>query len=189
MNARLLVPALLAASALHGDTVLMRDGTRFEGTFVSGSARSVTIVDESGSRRQFDLRNVREVTFGSAATTDEAGQVRSRTETAVDRQTELLTRLRDDLTFAMQAGSLSARQRDLLQNAREAIATAVTDSGAGRKVDARSVRLALDNIRYVASTDVIRAADRRALIDGINELRHHNSEFGRPGTPARAVAR
>ena len=189
MMNKLLVAALcLGGLAVHADTVTMRDGSRHSGVFLSGSSGSITLIDQDGDRRQFDRSQVVEIAFGNAASTA-TEQERSRTTAPVNRQSELLSRLRDDLTFAMQQSSLAARQRDILQDARDTLSAAIDDTEAGRTVNARSVRLALDNIRYVASSTGFRAADRRTLLDAINELRHHSSEFGRPTTPTRTRRR
>jgi hypothetical protein len=58
--------ACLASTAL-GDTVVMRDGTRVSGTFLKGSTRSITVLDDNNQQRTLDIRDVRSIEFSPAA--------------------------------------------------------------------------------------------------------------------------
>ena len=178
MNTTLLKLALiLAPVVLTADTVTLRDGTRHHGTFVSGTSRTVTLVDENGSRRNFELREVQEVAFGTASTPQAAASAnRTRTESVSD-QIRLLEKIQEDLTIAMEQSKLSYRQRDMLQDSRDVIGTAISNHQDNRTVDTRAVRTALDNIRYVANANVLRESDRRALLASVDELRRLNVDY------------
>jgi hypothetical protein len=60
--------SLGAFSLTWGDTLLLKDGTRHTGTFISGTSTTITFRDEGGVRRRFALTNVDSVGFGSAST-------------------------------------------------------------------------------------------------------------------------
>jgi hypothetical protein len=66
LSATALFIACLASTTL-GDTVVMRDGTRISGTFLKGSTRSITLLDDSNQQRTLDIRDVRSVEFSPAA--------------------------------------------------------------------------------------------------------------------------
>jgi len=63
----LLVVTLSIAMSAMGDIITLKDGTRYEGTFVSGSSRSgvITIKDRRGNVRSFAIQNVQALDFGS----------------------------------------------------------------------------------------------------------------------------
>jgi hypothetical protein len=68
---KLLLAVIAAAGvfAAWGDTLILKNGTRHTGAFVSGSSTSVVFRDEKGTRRSFPLETVDRIEFGSAATT------------------------------------------------------------------------------------------------------------------------
>ena len=173
MRSALFICLVVLAPFGCADTVVLKDGTRHTGTFVRGTARTVTMVDDAGTSRSFDLRKVEELSFGSA-TTDVSS--RSRMDES-SQSARVLERLRENVSIAMTQTSLAVRHRDTLQDARDVLSAAIDDYHNNRTVDARGVRMALDNIRYLANSTVLRAADRRALLADITEIRRLHPEF------------
>ena len=57
--------ALVAAAAGWGDTIILKNGNSFRGTFVSGSQEELTFDLENGRRRRFRIHNVETVLFGN----------------------------------------------------------------------------------------------------------------------------
>jgi len=45
--------------------ILLKNGTSFNGTFISGNARSVIFQDPSGTRRRFNLTEIESIHFGA----------------------------------------------------------------------------------------------------------------------------
>jgi hypothetical protein len=173
MRSALFICLVVLAPFGCADTVVLKDGTRHDGTFVRGTARTVTLVDDAGTSRTFDLRKIEELLFGSTST---EVSTRSRSDEA-GQSARLLERLRENVTIAMTHTSLSVRHRDTLQDARDVLSAAIDDYHNSRTVDARGVRMALDNIRYLANSTVLRAADRRALLNDITEVRRLHPKF------------
>ena len=66
VSAAALFIACLSSTAL-GDTVIMRDGTRVSGTFLKGSTRSITVLDDNNEQHTLDIRDVRSVEFSPSA--------------------------------------------------------------------------------------------------------------------------
>jgi len=62
---RIMFLAGAAAFLLHADTLTMRDGQTFRGTFLGGTAREVRM-DLNGDIRTFELGRVQSITFSSA---------------------------------------------------------------------------------------------------------------------------
>jgi hypothetical protein len=64
----LLIATLPIALSTFGDTVTLRDGTRYDGTFVTGSSRSgITFRDRKGTSHHFATKRVQSLEFGSPA--------------------------------------------------------------------------------------------------------------------------
>ena len=176
----LLVPLVLSAAQL-----VLRDGTVINGTFVSGSPRSIVFEDSRGIRRTFNLFQVREINFRPEGSADRS----------MDPSYEGRTLYRDDNNYGevwtvLPVGTeLSVRTLDSINenNAFEGrtfnatITQDVTDGYGGlvipRGSDAtlivRSVRdggyvLDLDSVRvngrrYAVETSDIRAGNRSGL--------------------------
>lgn len=158
-----LVAAFLFPVLALADTVVLRDGTRHEGTFVNASSRRITMVDENNRRRVFETRDVAELRFGSATTSAAAADMPA-----------ALNRLREDVAALTDNNTLSALQRDTLTQAREVLRVAALDWQRDREFDVlgrRDLRDALADIRQVANSAGIRSADRQRVLDSIDALR------------------
>lgn len=57
------VAALLPIASFADQTVLLRDGSRFSGTLVRADENTVTIRDNNGERRNFDVRQIQSIDF------------------------------------------------------------------------------------------------------------------------------
>jgi hypothetical protein len=167
---------LVAAGALSADTLILRDGARINGTLLSADARTVSFVDARGERRSYNVTNVEEITFGAA---DSSG-TRARTEMPATTPigSDEFSRLYDDVTRVMERSNLSARQREMLDDARAVIRRTANDVRDNRQVDSRNVRLALNNVRYVMNATTINAQDRRLILDDLDRIRNQYPEYG-----------
>lgn len=58
---------LQLTTAAWPDTLILRDGRRYDGTFVNGSSREVTFQDETGARRRYSTSDVHSVEFQPSA--------------------------------------------------------------------------------------------------------------------------
>jgi hypothetical protein len=178
---------LVAAGALSADTLILRDGSRISGTMLSADERTVSFVDARGDRRSYSVTNVDEIEFGAA----DGSSTRSRTEMSATTSggVDHFTRLHEDLGRVMERSNLSARQRDMLDDARNVLGRAANDLQDNRQVEPRDIRLALNNIRYVMSSTTVNGQDRRLILDNIDRIRDQYPEFGttgsQPGTRSR----
>lgn len=176
-----ILSALLAFGALSADTLVLRDGSRINGTMLSANERTMSFVDADGRRRDHSITTVQEVMFGDT----EFGTSRTRTEGSMPTATtvDLIQRLTDNIDRSMERATLSARQHDMLEDARNVLGRAGSDMRENLSLsNRREVQTALDNVRYVMNSTAIRAADRRAVLADITELRAKYPEFA--GTPA-----
>jgi acyl carrier protein len=164
---------LFGFGALSADTLTLRDGTRIDGTLLRATERTITFVDSRGDRRDYNLANIEELAFG------ETDSSRSRTEPGLDStgSVDLIYRLNEDIGTALDRSTLSDKQKELLEAARMVLNTAAEDLRDNRKPNAREVRRALDNARYVMNGSGVRAQDRRAVLDDIQQLRNQHSEL------------
>jgi hypothetical protein len=63
----LLMLVLPIAVTAFGDTVILRNGTRYQGATITQSSRSsVAFTDQNGKNRSFAMKNVRSLQFGSS---------------------------------------------------------------------------------------------------------------------------
>ena len=63
----LLMLVLPIAVSAFGDTVILRNGTRYQGATITQSSRtSVAFTDQNGKNRSFAMKNVRSLQFGSS---------------------------------------------------------------------------------------------------------------------------
>jgi hypothetical protein len=172
---------LVVAGALSADTLILRDGSRINGTMLSADERTVSFVDARGDRRNYNVTNVDEIEFGAAGS---SSSMRSRTEmpAATPMGWDHFTRLHDDVSRVMERSNLSARQREMLEEARTVLSRTANDLRDNRQVDRRDVRLALNNVRYVMNATTINAQDRRLILDDIDRIREQYPEFGTAGS-------
>ena len=175
-----IVSMLVAAGALSADTLILRDGSRIDGTMLSADGRTVSFVDARGDRRSYNVTNVEEIEFGAPSTSS----MRSRTEMPATTPMggDHFTRLHDDVSRVMERSNLSAQQRDMLDQARTVLTRTASDLRDNRQVDRRDVRLALNNIRYVMNATTINSQDRRLILDDIDRIRDQYPEFGGTGS-------
>jgi hypothetical protein len=165
---RLSVTACLALLPLVAlaDTLVLRNGTRHEGTFVSGTSRRITFVDESGRQRAFDVTQVQELSFGSGADDNMARNTVADLGTNVDK-------LRRDLREAMGKVTLESEDRRMLDRVSETLRAAAVDrrDGSVDYVDRREVRDALRDLQAFMDRGVFRDRDRDVITADIEQIR------------------
>jgi hypothetical protein len=181
---KILIPSLLALCPMlaMGDTLIMRDGTRYTGTFISGTSRQIVFADDStGRQRRLDMRNVQELAFGD--TDSGAYNDRNSNNNSNDRyrsgngntseydRMNVLSKLREDMSAAANNANLTRTQRRSLEDSQAVLQNAMDDRQAGRTVNVRAVRLALDNIRTLFSSNAFSQQDREIVMDDLERLR------------------
>ncbi|HET8550465.1 MAG TPA: hypothetical protein VFL57_20785 [Bryobacteraceae bacterium] len=173
-----LVPVLASA-----DTLVLRNGNRFDGTFVSGSSRRITFVDETGRQRVFDMTEVQELSFGPATGAGTANTV-AELGTAVSK-------LRRDLREAMDKVTLEAEDRRMLERVSETLRVAAIDrrDGSIDYVDRRDVGDAIRDLEAFLDRGIFRDRDRDVImadIQHIRELRRATRPDNTYGTRSRS---
>lgn len=187
MSKLLLTALILIPSFTFADTVIMRDGSQHTGTFLQGTSRVVTIVDSAGARRTFNVRDIQQVSFGDQVYSNNSnaygspntngnyapnvnGNYDSAGNYTVD-SISLVSRLRQDMSNAMNNANLTDAQYQRLQDASETLRLAAENRTYAFDVNARNVRLALDNIAAGFNTNSFNANDRQTVLDDIRQLR------------------
>ncbi len=184
--------ALLFPLLLQADTLTLKNGTRFRGTFNTGNSVQISFTEYNGSRQNIDLQDVLELRFGNDRAGDLAGPAPvppgygriDQTSPDVYRDSvgrnvppqqlassvmvEDLERLQGDLQGAMDNNNLSDDQRQSLEDSRATLRAAAQQSRNGRPVDQRNVRLALDSIRNASSR--MQRQDRDVLNEDIRRI-------------------
>jgi hypothetical protein len=182
---------LLAFGALSADTLVLRDGSRINGTMLSANSRTMSFVEANGRRRDYSITNVQEIQFGD--TESSGAGTRGRTEQPAmptGSTVDLVEQLTDDIGGVMESASLSPRQRSMLEDARNVLSRAGHDMRENLSLsNRREVQMALDNVRYVMSSTTIRAADRRTVLQDITELRAKYPEFAGSASGSRSRER
>jgi hypothetical protein len=161
--------AVVCPLVLNADTLVMKDGSRYTGTFISGNSRNITFRTDNGTRRTYNIANVQELAFGDSligSTNDPA----PRQYTDMERA-EMLNRLRADVQTAINNGNLTARERRSADDALATLRDAAENRRDGYSVDSREVRLAMDNLRTLLDSNSIRPEDRDRLREDLNQLR------------------
>ena len=172
---RALAWAILMPIGLLADTLILRDGTRHNGTFVSGTARIVTFVDDHGSRRNFEMRNVQEIQFGTGTTPTD---VTTGSQTDDDRR-QLLRKIREDARLSMDNVTLGDYQRGKLEGDLGVLDRAISETREGESVSVRELRTALEGIRLASSA--FREQDRTKVRESISELRRLRNDYNPTG--------
>jgi hypothetical protein len=150
---------LFASVALAcADTLTLKNGSRIEGTMLSANDRTISFVENDGSRHDYEIDKIREIRFGRSPS-------------------DPIGRLNDRISETMEHTTFSARQRQMLDDARAVLIKAGDDLRANRKANGRDVRKALDNVRYVMNSSAVRLQDRRAVLDDIAEVREQHKDF------------
>jgi hypothetical protein len=183
MYIRLSVLGLLA-STLLADTLIMRDGTRLDGTYLGGTSRQVNFLERnSNSRRTIDVRDVREVMFGTNTTSmgGESGWgTNSGSNTTANAGSwdrfESLRRLHDSVLNVMNTTRLNANHRQLLNNAVTVMRTTLDSGSTDDRAMMRDLRRPFEDIRFVANSGALRAEDRTTLLDAIEQIRSTNRQ-------------
>lgn len=178
---------------MFADTVIMKDGTRYTGTFVRGTSRMVTITDDSGSRRNLDLTDVQQISFGEGYASNDNGYSNQNGNSTYGNSSsrdvnDAVGRLRDDIRTTLNTSNLNTSQRDTLQRASDRLGNALNDYRSGNRVDMQEVRGALSDVRYVVDNSSINYDDRQRLSDDlqqINQLRVSNGNWSN-GTGTRS---
>jgi len=190
LSALLLVLPMVASA----DRVIMRDGRTYDGTFISGNARQITLVDRSGVRRQMQVSDIQELRFGSGSVdSDYRNGSRNRTvdngsvfgsnngsynsnATNLD-EAGILSRIREDIRSAMYNSNLTSDQRSTLEDARRILDRASNDFRNGNTVNYRDVRSTLMNVRSLLNSDAFNAADRDRLLSDFDQLRSMRADY------------
>lgn len=183
----LVFPLLLSA-----DTLTLKNGTRFRGTFNTGNSAQISFTEYSGNRRNIDLQDVLELRFGNDRAGDPvgrplvapgygrngqanpdvyrdgAGRNPPQQPLASSVMVEDLDRLQADLQGAMDNNDLTDDQRQSLDDSRATLRAAAQQSRNGRPVNQRNVRLALDSIRNASSR--MQRQDRDVLNEDIRRV-------------------
>jgi hypothetical protein len=185
MYIRLSVLGLLA-STLVADTLILRDGTRLDGTYLGGTARQVNFLERNNnSRRTIDVRDVREVMFGTDTTSmgSNSGSgwgtgsgTNTQTNAGSWDRFESLRRLHDSVLNVMNTTRLSANHRQLLNNAVNIMRTTLDSGSTDDRAIMRDLRRPFDDIRFVANSGALRAEDRTILLDTIEQIRTSNRQ-------------
>ena len=176
---RIVFACILLLPLFAADTLIMRDGSRLDGTFVTGTSRTLTFVDHTGARRNFDLRDVREIQFATGTTPTDV-TTGTRTD---DERRQLLTRVRDDVRAAMDRVTLTNYQRTRVRADLQVLDRAIDEAREGANVSTREVRDALESIRQLSS--VFAEQDRVAIRDNIRDVRQARPEYNVTGTRSR----
>lgn len=195
-----LCAVLLLPMAASADTVVMRDGRTYDGTFLSGNSRQLVLVDNSGVRRRFQVTDVQEMRFDTPAAADNSsGNYGTRNRTRDDGsvfgtnngsyngnsptygnvdEAGMLSRIREDIRSAMSNANLSSDQRRTLEDARGVLQQAANDFRNGYTVNYRDVRMALYNVQNLMNTGAFASQDQDTLSSDITQLRNVRADYG-----------
>ena len=116
---------------LSADTLLMKDGTRFNGTFNSANGQTVVFTESNGNRQSLNRDDVQELQFGRADNNSQNGRYNSNQDrgnsgssnsgsnaTADPGYADALDRLQTDLDAAMSNTNLADSDRQSLRVSR-----------------------------------------------------------------------
>jgi len=167
----LVAAAMLIPAFAFADSVIMRDGSQFRGTFLQGTSRSVTIIDNSGARRTFSVRDIQQIMFGDSNYSSNPNAYGAPVGSFIAEPPVLVSRLRQDVADAMNNTNLPDPQYRRLQDATEVLRQAAENRSYVFDVNAREVRLALDNVVAVFNTPAFSPPDRQRVLEDIRQLR------------------
>jgi hypothetical protein len=74
-----------AFSMAWGDTLVLKDGKAYEGTFISGNSTTIVFREDGGIRRRFNMRDVDHVSFGTSTNLTGTSSALGRTDNTRDR--------------------------------------------------------------------------------------------------------
>lgn len=182
--AMLLFPLLACA-----DTLVLRNGARFRGTFNTANPSVITFTEYNGNRQSVGVSDVLELRFGNDtadnATDPGFGRTQNpglvappNTNPAYERDLNLqpgasamldsLERIESDLQTAMDNNNLSNNERQSLADSRAVLRNAAQQSRTGRAINQRTVRLALESIRNTSNG--MQQRDRDILNEDIRRI-------------------
>ena len=156
--------------SLLADTVIMKDGSRYRGTFLRGTARQITITDDRGGRRDIDLINVSQIYFGDSYDRNRS-EYRDNPNNNNRDVTAAVARLQEDIRNALNTRGMMPAQRDSLERANSQLVTALNRYSAGARIDMPAVRSALADVRYVVDNGNLNPNDRQRLSDDLEQVR------------------
>jgi len=170
----------LLASA---DTLILKNGTRFRGTFNTGNSVQISFTEYSGNRQSINLSDVQEIRFGNdregnpgplpvnpgygrndQAPEDQRGLLRQPNSVTLQD----LDRIQSDLQGAMDNNNLSDSQRQRLDDSSATLQAAAQQFRDGRPINQRNVRVALESIRTAANR--MQRQDRDVLNEDIRRV-------------------
>jgi hypothetical protein len=162
--------------------VTLRNGSQYPGTFLSATSRDVTIVDNSGARRTFNVRDVQQLTFGDQNSTsnyNSSGNYNANSTGSYNStdSVTLVSRLRQDISNAMNNANLTEGQRQSLQDATETLRQAAESTANGFDPNAREVRLALNNIVSLFDSNAFSSSDRQTVLEDVRQLRQARTDY------------
>ncbi len=209
MKKAILAGTLLLCPVLgFADTITMRSGARFTGTFNSANQQNITFTDTNGNRQVLNVNDVQELRFdrangglqngngnnGSFNNTSggNAGNYRNNDNGNYNNANDTngaaadtLDRLQGDVQRATDNANLSDDQRQSLNLSRDTLRQAAQQSRNGQQMNSNNVRLALENIRTVMNNSGISQRDRDAVMNDLRDagslIQNNRNQFGRPG--------
>ncbi len=184
MTRQLLAGAVLFFPLLaSADTLILKNGTRFRGTFNTGNSVQISFTEYSGNRQNINLSDVQEIRFGNdregnpgpvpvnpgygrndQAPEDQRGLLRQPNSVTLQD----LDRIQSDLQGAMDNNNLSDSQRQRLDDSSATLQAAAQQFRDGRPINQRNVRVALESIRTAANR--MQRQDRDVLNEDIRRV-------------------
>ncbi len=195
MTKRILIGASFILPLLaNADTLTMRNGATFRGTFNNANATQISFTEYNGNRQTVNVNDVQELRFGNDRDSNGPNQSPNRGPAQNDAgfgrdssrnpatppyptpgqpranylPAQDLDRLQSDLQTAMSNNSIPDGQRQSLQDSSDVLRNASEQARSGRPMDQRAVRLALDGIRNAANSFGQR--DRDTLLEDVRRV-------------------
>ncbi len=185
MKRTILLSALLSIPLIAtADTMTMRDGTVYNGTFLGASGQVITFAGNNGVRHRVYQRDVSQVTFGdydNSYSSNDSGSyapapVNSGPAT-VQNDATVLNQLAFDIQDAMNDGDLSFRNRRILDRDRDILNQASTNLNNGYSIDYGRIRHVMDEVQMVAQSGQITDRDQDKLMRDLSTLRSANYNY------------
>jgi hypothetical protein len=167
--------ALLIPFAAVGDSIVLRDGNKFDGTFDGATAKEVAWIESSGNRRTFEVSKIQEIHFGTVVVPPGDTEAKGRPYEKDPFTQDAVNRLRADIEAASHNAQLSKTQLGVLSDSRETLRRAVDDRSLGHEIDRAAVRKALEDVQSVMADSSVRSEDRERVMAGIRQLRYTNA--------------
>ena len=211
MKKAILAGALLFCPVLgFADTITMRSGARFTGTFNSANQQNITFTDTNGNRQVLNVNDVQELRFDRANNGFQSGNGNgnngqfnnpsgfnggnsqnngngnyNNANNTNGAAADVLDRLQGDVQRATDNANLNDDQRQSLNLSRDTLRQAAQQSRNGQQMNSNNVRLAMENIRSVMNNPGISQRDRDAVMNDLRDagslIQNNRNQFGRQG--------